>query len=75
MKLFGSSESKRVKYKNSENIFHLKFMQVVLAYCNIVNTDYPQESRVLYTFVPNKPFGSKRNCSNEFHTFKGHQRP
>ena len=26
--------------------------------CNIVNNDYQQDSRVLYIFVPNKPFGS-----------------
>ena len=27
-------------------------------HCNIVNNDYQQDSRVLYIFVPNKPFGS-----------------
>ena len=26
--------------------------------CNIVNNDYEQDLRVLYTFVPNKAFGS-----------------
>ena len=31
---------------------------MVLVHCNIVNNDYQQDSRVLYTFVPNKPFGS-----------------
>ena len=30
----------------------------MLVHCNIVNIDYQQDSRVLYTFVPNKPFGS-----------------
>ena len=25
-------------------------------HCNIVNNDYQQDSRVLYTFVPNKSF-------------------
>ena len=25
---------------------------------NLVNNDYQQDSRMLYTFVPNKPFGS-----------------
>ena len=29
-----------------------------LVHYNIVNNDYQQDSRVLYTFVPNKPFGS-----------------
>ena len=36
----------------------LKLREVVLIHCNIVNNDYLQDSRVLYTFVPNKPFGS-----------------
>ena len=30
----------------------------MLAHCNIVNNDYQQDSRVLYTFVPNKSLGS-----------------
>ena len=37
---------------------HLEITEVVLLRCNIVNNDYQQYSRVLYTFVPNKPFGS-----------------
>ena len=37
---------------------HLEISEVVLVHCNIVNNDYQQDSRVLYTFVPNKPFGS-----------------
>ena len=32
--------------------------EVVLAHCNMVNNDSQQDSRVLYTFVPNKPFVS-----------------
>ena len=32
--------------------------EVVLIHFNIVNNDYQQDWRVLYTFVPNKPFGS-----------------
>ena len=33
-------------------------VKVVLVHCNIINNDYQQDSRVLYTCVPNKPFGS-----------------
>ena len=36
---------------------HLEITEVVLVHCNIVNSDYQQASRVLYTFVPNKSFG------------------
>ena len=58
MKLLGSTENKITKSKNSENVPHLEITEVVLIHCNIVNNDYQQDSRVLYTFVPNKPFGS-----------------
>ena len=58
MKLLGSTENKITKDKNSENVPHLEITEVVLVHCNIVNNDYQQDSRVLYTFVPNKPFGS-----------------
>ena len=36
---------------------HLEITEVVLVHCNIVNNDYQQDSRVLYTFIPNKSFG------------------
>ena len=58
MKLLGSTENKTTKDKNGENVPHLENMEVVLVHCDIVNNDYQQDSRVLYTFVPNKPFGS-----------------
>ena len=35
---------------------HLKITEVVLLDCNIVNNDYQQDSRFLYTFLPNKSF-------------------
>ena len=35
---------------------HLEITEVVLVYCNIVNNNYQQDSRVLYTFIPNKSF-------------------
>ena len=34
----------------------LEIAEVVLTHCNIVNNAYQQDSRILYTFVPNKPF-------------------
>ena len=58
MKLLGSTENKITKDKNGENVPHLEITEVVLVHCNIVNNDYQQDSRVLYTFVPNKRFGS-----------------
>ena len=58
MKLLGSTKNKITKDKNSEHVPHLEITEVVLVHCNVVNNDYQQDSRVLYTFVLNKPFGS-----------------
>ena len=58
MKLLGSTKSKITKDKNSENVPHLEIVELVLVHCNLVNNDYHQDSRILYTFVPNKTFGS-----------------
>ena len=68
MKLLGSTENKITKGKNGENV-HLEITEVVLVHCNIVNNDYQQDSRVLYTFVPNKPFGSLLEISPTNHIF------
>ena len=35
---------------------YLEITEVVLVHCNILSKDYQQNSRVLYAFVPNKPF-------------------
>ena len=56
MKLLRSTESKVTKDKNVENVPHLEITEVVLVLCNMVNKYYQQDSRVLYTFVPNKSF-------------------
>ena len=69
MKLLGSTENKITKDKNGENVPHLEITEVVLVHCNIVNNDYQQDSRVLYTFVPNKPFGSLLEISPTNHVF------
>ena len=53
-----STESKITKAKNGENMPHLEITQVILVHCNIANNDNQQDSRILYTFIPNKPFGS-----------------
>ena len=58
MKLLGSSKSKITKDENGEDVPNLEIVEVVLVHCNLVNNDYQQESRILYTFVPNKTFGS-----------------
>ena len=69
IKLLKSTENKMTKNKNDENVPYLKITEVVLVHCNIVNNDYQQDSRVLYTFVPNKPFGSLLEISPKNHVF------
>ena len=69
MKLLGSTENKITEDKNGENVPQLEITEVVLFHCDIVNNDYQQDSRVLHTFVPNKPFGSLFEISPTNHIF------
>ena len=69
MKLLGSTKNKITEDKNVENVPHLEITEIVLVYCDIVNNDYKQDSRVLYTFVPNKPYGSLLEISPTSHIF------
>ena len=69
MKLLGSTENKITKEKNGETLPHLGIIEVVLVHCDIVNNDYQQDSRVLYTFIPNKPFGTLLEISPTNHIF------
>ena len=57
MKLSGSKLSIIDADKNSENIPRLENVEVVLVHCNLINNSYQQNSRVLFTFVPNKQYG------------------
>ena len=69
MKLLGSAENKITKDKNRENVPHLTITKVALVHCDIVNNDYQQYSRVLYTILPNNPFGSLLEISPTNHIF------
>ena len=69
MILLGSTKNKITKDKNGEHVPHLEINEVVLVHCNMVNNDYQHDSRVLYTFVPNKPFGSLLDISPSNHIF------
>ena len=71
MKLLGSkiTKSKITKDKNGENVPQLEIAELVLIHCNLVNNNYQQNSRILYTFVPNKPFDSLLEISPPNHIF------
>ena len=57
MKLLESTKSRITKDENIENVSHVEITKVILIHCNIFNNDYQQDSRVLYTFFPDKSFG------------------
>lgn len=50
-------EAQKKSDNNGENVLQLEITDVTLVYyCDLVNSNYQHESRVLYAFVPNKPF-------------------
>ena len=63
MKLLGSTKSKITNDENDENVPQLEITEVVLIHCNILSNNYQQDSRILYTFVPNKSFGQLLDIS------------
>ena len=63
VKLLGSTKSKKTKDKNGENVPHLEITEVVLVDCEIVYSDYQQDSRVLHTILSNKSFGQLLDIS------------
>ena len=57
MRLLGSSTNSIDKDKNSELVPKLETVDLVSVHCNLVNNNYQQASKVLFTFVPNKNHG------------------
>ena len=51
MKLLGSTKSKLTNDENGENVPHLKITEVVLVHCNILNSDYQQESCIHWFLI------------------------
>ena len=70
MKLLGTTESKITKDKNGVNVPHLEIVELVIVNCNVINNNYQRDSRILYTFIPNKPFSSLLEISPSNHIFK-----
>ena len=44
MKFLGSTKSKTTKNENGENVLNLAITEEVLVHCNIVNSNYQQNS-------------------------------
>ena len=69
MTLLGSTESKINKDENGNNVSPIGITEVVLVHCNISNKSYLQDSRVLYTFILNKPFSELLDISLKIFIF------
>ena len=57
MELLGSAKNDADQDKDSENVPKLETVEVVLVHRNLVNNNYQQASKVLFTFVPDVQFG------------------
>ena len=55
-KLLGSTKKLVDKTKNGENVPSLEVVEAVLVHCNLVDSQYQQNSEVLYTFTSNKSY-------------------
>ena len=53
MKLSGSKNKDVDQDKDGEDVPKLESVETVLVHCNLVNKNYQQTSKVLFTFVPN----------------------
>ena len=69
IKLLENTKSKITKDENGESVSYLDITDAVLTHCNVVNNSYQQNSRVLYTFVPNKSFDQLLNISSKSFIF------
>ena len=63
MKLLGSTKKDVDQDKDGEDVPKLESVEVVLVHCNLVNNNYQQASKVLFTLVPNKQFGELINIA------------
>ena len=57
MKLLGSTKQDVDQDKDGEDVTNLESVEVVFVHCNLVNSNYQQALKVLFTFVPNKESG------------------
>ena len=61
IELLGSTKKDDDQDKDGEDVAKLESVEVVLTHCNLVNNNYQQASKILFTFVPNKQFGQLIN--------------
>ena len=61
MRLFGITKDDVDQDKDGEEVLKLESAEVILVHCNLVNNNYQQTSKVLFTFVPKKQLGQLIN--------------
>ena len=71
MVLFRSTKKDVDQDRDGEDAPKLESVEVVLVHCNLVNNNYQQTSKVLFTFVPNKQFWQLINISPHSLTMLG----
>ena len=71
MKLLGSTKKDADQDEDEEDVPKLKSVEVVLVHFNLINNNYQQTSKVLFTFVPNKQFGQLINIAPHSLTILG----
>ena len=52
MRLFGITKNDADQDEDGEEMLKLESAEVILVHCNLVNNNYQQTSKVLFTFVP-----------------------
>ena len=50
-------QKKDVDQDKDRNVPKLESVEVLLVHCNVVNKNYQQALKLLFTFVPDKQFG------------------
>ena len=63
MKLLGSTKKNIDQDKDGKNVPKLESIEVVSVHFNLVNNNYQQVSKALFTFVLNKQFGQLINIA------------
>ena len=63
MKLLGSAKKDVDQDINWEDVTHLEYLEAASVHYKLVNNNYQQALKVLFTFVPNKQNGQLINIS------------
>ena len=71
MKVLGSTKKDVDQNKDGEDVPKLESVEVTLIHCDLVNNNYQQTLKVLFTFVPNKQFGQLINIAPHSLTMLG----